>query len=569
MPRPASATQRVAVGYDDEIGIPLGIPTSELHVDSKPEFDVTASFETYVVGGRRVVFGGVAGLSYDDEVLPRNPYVLASVSPSTPEGRKIGLQYAHALVALSEMRAQATLQSAQRLHDELGWSFELVPSEVAAVLSEEGLAEMAATMLSGGPVPPDTFVDALLLSAAEGDATAHARLAALAETGRRLVNLSEQKRILPAARLGPAREKYSDALTRQKRMEDEGHRGTDEYNQVTEFIARKDAEHLAWCHDQREELDRRAAALREMSAKLNEMSAKLHNTEHSEKKRQGLKEIEQMRSAMFLERSRLEGEDIELESFARPSAPGLVATLTSCLQIVHETTHDIVVAENGDVLLWPRGDHEPDGFRDTLHFAVGGLVKGHVERAGPGAEVGRSIVADLDAVLKANPGALNALFTVDTRLTPPPREPLRLPAEAVTIVKYGPGEDGPAAVADAIRRRGGQVVEAGQDYAPESDRKLKALAAALGVGSNRHNASADKKYEDALGIRGPGVAAAGPDLRAGRMREIGPNGLLRLFDRGGERPYGREASVRWTGAEVKVQKVPTNTSETGRGLIIG
>ena len=86
----------------------------------------------------------------------------------------------------------------------------------------------------------------------------------------------------------------------------------------------------------------------------------------------------------------------------------------------------------GDSIVRPSRDY----YRDTIHFALNHLVQGHGQRES--LTEGYVIVANLMETLKANPGALSSLYSVDSWLTPKAGEGLKFPVGSFDILPVGP-----------------------------------------------------------------------------------------------------------------------------------
>lgn len=86
----------------------------------------------------------------------------------------------------------------------------------------------------------------------------------------------------------------------------------------------------------------------------------------------------------------------------------------------------------GDSIVRPSRDY----YRDTIHFALNHLVQGHGQRES--LTEGYVIIANLMETLKANPGALSSLYSVDSWLTPKAGEGLKFPVGSFDIVPAGP-----------------------------------------------------------------------------------------------------------------------------------
>jgi hypothetical protein len=463
--------------------------------------DVT--YTVYDIGGRKVTFGVQPGATVAADALPRNPYVLSGHPPGTPEGERAALRYTAALAALYEGRICSTCGPSQACDD--------CRRQVAQGTRPD--MRRVAHLVPAGQFE-DTFVDALVLAAGAGDTVAAAELEALAVAGEHLIGSVAQTTEV----LSP------DTIERALRME------RDEFQ--------------SWYETRREELSSefglRDAETVAAYAAVTDLS--------TAGDRDALLDAERRRDLLSARRDRVERQISDLEALRVARAYGTAALDGEGLFLVHETAHDPAFDADGNILASPRGDIEPDGVRDTWHATLNHLVQGHAQRAGSSSR--RAIVVSMAAFLEANPGALGCLSPVDMQLSPPPRQPLRLPAEGTTVVEYSSDDpDGRAAqVEEVIARQGGSVFPQGPHYsAPHVEDLLKVFAAYQGAFTGLHHSSGSGSAESALLGANNGsldFLPVRPSFSAYDMRSLGRNGRLRLFDRGGDgdagRPTGRE-----------------------------
>ena len=260
----------------------------------------------------------------------------------------------------------------------------------------------------------------------------------------------------------------------------------------------------------------------EAEKKLNDLAEKGREAVRNEQskldqQRQPIIDMEKQRREEFVNqiKSRPGITDEQVEKLTRPSKQnGYSGLSVDDLYLVHETTYDVEYDEDGNVVLRPNGDYpmlDEDGnplldaegrpwdtYRGTLHFSVNHRVGGHAQRESP--EEANVIMIPLRAVLDANPGSLDNLYGVDTYLTPPPGEPLRLPASAVRTIKIEKGEKDPwGKVHDELKDMGMSpdvAMFGGADSVGlDADERIRGIAAELGTHSMMHSHSDNAAFE--------------------------------------------------------------------------
>lgn len=125
---------------------------------------------------------------------------------------------------------------------------------------------------------------------------------------------------------------------------------------------------------------------------------------------------------------------------------------TQDIFVVHQTQYKPTVDAQGNVIIRPPKDYgigdeitgkplldpitgDPVSIeRNSVHFALNHLVGGNTGRSVP---MGRSyiVISPLDDVLKANPGALDNLYAVDSFMTPEPGKGLVVPMSSGQIIE--------------------------------------------------------------------------------------------------------------------------------------
>lgn len=171
------------------------------------------------------------------------------------------------------------------------------------------------------------------------------------------------------------------------------------------------------------------------------------------------------------------------------------------LFLVHETKHDIIRDEAGNVILNPIIDFDSSKPRNTLHFTLNHRVQGHMQRSDSGGK--NAIIVPLKDVLEANPGSLDNLYAVDTILTPAPGQSLILPKDKTRIVSLDPSLDSTAKdklVEDALIESGARFTFAGgvESSAQQGlDTHIKTtLAPQMDVYSKLHSGLFSSRIED-------------------------------------------------------------------------
>jgi hypothetical protein len=194
----------------------------------------------------------------------------------------------------------------------------------------------------------------------------------------------------------------------------------------------------------------------------------------------------------------------EIKEITKPSQlNGYSGLSVDDLFLVHETKYEPEYDEDGNIILRPNGDYPTvdengapvldsqgrvwDTYRGTLHFTINHRVAGHDKRESP--EESHVIMIPLRDVLDANPDSLDNLFGIDTFLTPPPGQPLRLP-NAQTI-KLERGEEDPWGKVRTALEGMGMGPELSLPGGVEgttfqADDAISGIAAELGVSSRMH-----------------------------------------------------------------------------------
>ena len=180
------------------------------------------------------------------------------------------------------------------------------------------------------------------------------------------------------------------------------------------------------------------------------------------------------------------------------------------LFLVHETSYEPKYDDSGSLILHPLSHYEQkdkdgnkilndDGTdykveRGTIHFALNHLVAGNLGRGEVG-EGSHIIIIPLSDILKANPGSLDNLYAVDTFLTPPPGEPLKLPKDKLKIVRGG--EKSRDEVESTLKEMGARSIFAGGGHYSTTgvDTAVSNFAADMGVESGLHQNLPHSKYE--------------------------------------------------------------------------
>ena len=235
--------------------------------------------------------------------------------------------------------------------------------------------------------------------------------------------------------------------------------------------------------------------------------------------------------------------DEQIEELIKPSQlNGFSGLSIDDLFLVHETTYDTEYDEDGNVILRPNEDYpmldengQPlldaegrpyDLYRGSLHFSINHRVSGHEMRETP--EESTVIMIPLRSVLEANPGSLDNLYGVDTYLTPPPGQPLRLPAGAVRTVKLEKDAENPwKTVHEELQKMGmdpGVAMYGGADsVGAEADERIRGIASQLGTQNMMHAHSSNATFERMRRHEGHKYSMTAPVFT-----RLGRNALMRL-----------------------------------------
>lgn len=406
----------------------------------------------HTVGETKVMFGVPAELGWGDdvEVLPRNPYVLSGHDATTDEGRQVGLQYTAALAAV-HVATCYTCGSA------------LTCALCRNDPSIDQRREVLGLLGNPGNTVDSTVVDALLLASTQGDVGASASFKTLAALGEQMVAIEQARRV--------------PEFTNE---------------QIATAMAMSDAEFDSWY---RERLSSYDSAIREWDGRLNELISRSFSGEITQDElAAGQAEASRVTTKLASARSQVVGVAAMRED------PDVRGMSTDDLYLVHETGHTLIRDESGDVLLYPLEHFDPEYHRTSVHFAINNVVSGHMFRPSP--EEGSVVVIKLNDFLAANPDTLENLYVIDSFFSPPPGQPLRLPAEVVEVVEFGAGStvDRESAVHAVLTERGAPTFSMGMHYSsPGPDALVSHYARTLGASSSLHANLPSVNYELAFG----------------------------------------------------------------------
>jgi len=219
------------------------------------------------------------------------------------------------------------------------------------------------------------------------------------------------------------------------------------------------------------------------------------------------------------------GEQAQSEIDRSRGAATLKALTPDKLALVHETKYEPRVLPDGTLEIRPLADFPTnppsedldnmDGKptypnvnypRHTVHFGVGGLASGHVQRQSP-KDIDPNqrvwvVVTNFSEAMDANPGSVETMLLEDTSLTPRAGEGLRFPPGTFRIVELTGDKKADAATIDgAILEVGGTPLPETMDYStyggPARSRRISQMAAELGF-----PAELDSTHPSSLGHRG-------------------------------------------------------------------
>ena len=118
------------------------------------------------------------------------------------------------------------------------------------------------------------------------------------------------------------------------------------------------------------------------------------------------------------------------------------------LYVIHETSYDLPIDEDGNIELRPLSDFDSvtkNGDtvrvpRHTVHFGVNHMASGHVFRQRSDKDT-QILVVPLSEMMKQNPDSLDVLHSVDTYFTPKPGEGLKIKSGTFRVLKGTPDEE--------------------------------------------------------------------------------------------------------------------------------
>jgi len=219
------------------------------------------------------------------------------------------------------------------------------------------------------------------------------------------------------------------------------------------------------------------------------------------------------------------GEIAQSEIDGSKGAATLKALTPDKLALVHETKYEPRVLPDGTLEIQPLADFPTnppsegldtiDGKptypnvnypRHTVHFGVGGLAGGHVQRQSP-KDIDPNqrvwvVVTNFGEAMDANPGSVETMRLEDTSLTPRAGEGLRFPPGTFRILELtGDKKADFATMNGAILEVGGTPLPADMDYSryggSARSRRISQMAAELGFPS-----VLDVDHPSSLGHRG-------------------------------------------------------------------
>lgn len=410
------------------------------------------------IDGQKIVFGSPAGVEWGEGVvtMSRNPVTLTGADIATDAGKRAVREYATAIAAVN---VSSCSQCGTRFN---------CPACQVHPMREHRLQVVGLLGPGDGQQIDSTVVDALALKGSRGDAAARAELKALAAIGEQMVATERAKWFT----------QHVDADER------------------TRLDAMNDTEFREWYDSSRERLE--LGPLRDIEGREEQLRAAYGSGEID------YETFQARITRLSFQRQEINEAAKELTWLRDARSTSRTPMTTRDLYLVHETKHDVTYDENGDALLWPLEDHLPEYRRTSIHFSLNGLVSANMGR--PSSEGGRAIIVSLADVQDTNPGALSNLYAIDTYLSPPPGQPLRLPAGAVHVVDYDripQGNENAQARADAVNQylidKGAPRFLMQSHYSSAGvDSRVALIARELGATSQIHSGSVPDMYENMM-----------------------------------------------------------------------
>lgn len=366
----------------------------------------------------KFVFGAPPNSSWPEgvQVLARNPYEIAGLSPSSKEGRDLAVAYTAAVAAITDAGRRCIEVSAGRCSAD-GKCLECFVEPI------NQLREVARdiTGLSYDQNTIDsTVIDALLYRATRGDEQAARDFQILSDLGERMIDLVKhpdiKSGITPRMReelvaFGYSAYKINDSM----RTNALSTWRTEQFGKIDQAVARGDVSQ-DWSSHLKDEVVKWSNDVGFGNVYRDRVALDMQATQETFDSRSG----------------GLKTSDLNLDD----------------LFLIHETPYEPQLDAEGNVLLRPTGDYNPRLPRTSVHFTINHTAVGHMFRQG--LDANHAVVARLSDVLERNPDSLNSLFAIDTHLSPMPGEPLVLPSRAVRVVDF---DSVPSAHADSETER--------------------------------------------------------------------------------------------------------------------
>ena len=159
-------------------------------------------------------------------------------------------------------------------------------------------------------------------------------------------------------------------------------------------------------------------------------------------------------------------------------------------RLIHQTSHKPTIDEDGYLVLRPLEDFRQkarDGSeltvnRTTTHWAINHLAEGHMFRT---ETQGKSyiVIAPLGSLIEQNPNSLDNLSVVDTAITPPPGDGIRMAPGTFKVIEVSEDENGRQIVENELKEEGVDIFVGGDRSSgtPKADENTAIRAKLLGV----------------------------------------------------------------------------------------
>lgn len=210
-----------------------------------------------------------------------------------------------------------------------------------------------------------------------------------------------------------------------------------------------------------------------------------------------------------------------METYERVSRPFELKDIN----MVHQTSFEPTIDADGNLVLKPAEDFdyvdpvtgevalnpetgEPyEIYRGSVHFSLNHLVEGHIYRPTPRTGTW-AVIIPAQSMIESNPGSLENLYAVDTFLTPPPGQGLKIPAGQFKIVKLpavdvDKNDPGYTDAALAAEKRSQEIVNAAlQEIGVEQTGDKFYKTPIFSPGMHGSSAGVDKRMRDLASDQG-------------------------------------------------------------------